>query len=148
MGPVPLTRAWISEVYALESQWGDVRWSLPQLESELTLDVSRFFVLLDEAEKEVKGYAGYWKVHDEAQVSNLCVAPKYRRQGLGRQLVECLLDRARVEKCQTMNLEVRAHNTAARALYASLGFREVGLRKNFYDNPKDDAVLMELFLNA
>lgn len=125
----------------LEAQSGDVRWTRAQVAQELNGSHSRLRVLI--LEGRFVGYGGYWKVADEAQISNIVITPEYRRIGLGCRLLDGLLKEASAEGCGRALLEVRASNAAAQGLYTSRGFKETGRRSNFYQNPTDDAVLME-----
>ena len=137
----PLTTDAIDPVFAIEQEAGDARWSRSQFEKELTLPISRFFVLREGP--NILGYGGYWKVGDEAQITNLAVHPGARRQGMGNRLLEHLLSLARSETCRHATLEVRSHNEAALALYRKAGFALQGRRPGAYTQPPDDAILME-----
>ncbi len=88
----------------------------------------------------VAGYCIKWVVFNELQVQNVAVHPQHRGRGLGRFLVEEALDFGRVVGCSAAFLEVRGSNTNARRLYVSMGFREVGQRKNYYSRPREDAI--------
>ena len=90
------------------------------------------------------GYAGYRKALDEGDVMHVCVLPEYRRQGLALRLMEALILRAVEEGTARIFLEVRASNTAAIGLYKKIGFRETGIRKDYYRHPREDALIMEL----
>ena len=140
----PFTDQWVSAAAVLEATAGTVAWSRAQFERELTLPISRFFVLHEG--EELLGYAGYWKVADEAQITNLVVRPDYRRKGLAVRLLRHLLPLARAEGCRRSLLEVRSRNEAALALYAKIGFVASGKRPDAYDHPKEDALLMEMTL--
>jgi [ribosomal protein S18]-alanine N-acetyltransferase len=128
-------------VAAIEKTGGSAGWSRGQFEKELALPMSRFFVL--QQADNILGYGGFWKVEDEAQVTNLVVAPAERRQGRGRLLLQHLLEQARSEGCRRMTLEVRGQNEAALALYRQAGFIQQTRRARAYEKPADDAVLME-----
>ena len=132
---------WVNAATDLEKSAGDVGWSRIQFEKELLLPVSRFFVLT--VGRALAGYGGYWKVGDEAQITNLVIAMQNRRHGLGTQLIRFLLQNAEREGCRRCILEVRASNQAAQMLYRKAGFRDMGRRPGFYTNPTDDAILME-----
>ena len=105
----------------------------------------RFFVSLDE-QGEVTGYIGAQFVLDEGYIGNVAVTHAARRQGVGRALVEAMAAEAKQSGLAFLTLEVRFQNAAGRVLYENCGFEEVGLRRGYYDNPPDDAVLMTLFL--
>lgn len=90
------------------------------------------------------GYCGLWGVAGEGQIYNVAVAEEYRSLGIGRALLSALLRRGRAAGLTAFTLEVRQSNEAAIGLYESLGFVCVGVRKNFYRLPKEDAVIMWL----
>ena len=91
----------------------------------------------------VVAYGGMLFVLDEGQITNIATHPEYRREGLGRMIVEALEREARTLGLSELFLEVREQNVAARKLYLSCGWEEIGLRKNFYSKPTDNAVLMK-----
>ncbi|MEM9157228.1 MAG: ribosomal protein S18-alanine N-acetyltransferase [Cyanobacteria bacterium J06642_2] len=88
------------------------------------------------------GFAGLWALGAEAHVITLGVHPDYRRQGMGRALVEALLQEAILQGLEWATLEVRASNVAARQLYQSLGFTQLGERLHYYTNPIEDALVL------
>ena len=85
---------------------------------------------------------------DEGYITNVAVSPDCRRQGVGRALIAALTAAARTQRLAFVTLEVRASNAPAIALYEGAGFVRVGVRKNFYAAPTEDAVLMTLYLQA
>lgn len=90
----------------------------------------------------VVGWGGIWCVADEAEIASVCVDPAYRRLGGGTKLLQTLLRQARLSGAQNVYLEVRASNQAAQKLYRCAGFECIGVRKRYYTNPLEDAVLM------
>lgn len=88
------------------------------------------------------GWGGIWCVADEAEIASVCVDPAYRRLGGGTKLLQTLLMQARLSGAQNVYLEVRASNRAAQGLYRCAGFECIGVRKRYYTNPLEDAVLM------
>jgi [ribosomal protein S18]-alanine N-acetyltransferase len=144
---VPFALEYVEAVSQLEARAGDAGWSRAQFEQELMLALSRFFVMTGgsdtSARERVIGYGGYWQVAGEAQITNLVIHPDHRRRHLGAELLAFLIKDARRRACHSCRLEVRAANRAARALYAREGFGETSRRLGFYQNPPDDAVLME-----
>ncbi len=94
----------------------------------------------------VAGYAGFSYVLDEGYVGNVAVDPCWQRQGVGGDLVDAMIRKARQLGLAFLTLEVRRGNAPARALYESRGFREVGVRKNYYEKPVEDAILMTVWL--
>ena len=96
----------------------------------------------------ILGYAILAAAAGEAHLLNVCVTPGVRRRGHGRALVRHMIDRAIGREARTLFLEVRPSNAAARRLYAGLGFREIGRRKNYYPAPdgREDATVLALSL--
>lgn len=106
----------------------------------------KLFLVCENDSGAVCGYVGMQTVLDEGYIGNVAVAPNARKQGVGRALIAALLSRAREARLSFLTLEVRKSNAAARALYSGCGFAEVGVRRDYYDAPKEDALLMTLYL--
>jgi len=105
-----------------------------------------FYVAEDE--DGVKGYAILQLIAPEAEIINIAVTPGARRLGIGHGLLEALLREAETQKIELIHLEVRENNQAARALYHAFGFQEIGLRKHYYQNPREHAILMRYQLRS
>ena len=88
------------------------------------------------------GFAGFWIMVDEAHITNIAVREHYRRQGVGELLLISMIDLATELKARIITLEVRASNTAAQSLYQKYGFTQVGLRRGYYTDNKEDGILM------
>ena len=144
---VPMTADHLDAVAALERICFSDPWSRQLLADELDNDLSAFLVALD-GEGEVAGYAGLQVVLDEGTVTNIAVRPDCRRRGVAGQLLEVFLNFARGNRLAFLTLEVRASNYDAIALYGSRGFRSAGRRKNYYEHPREDAVIMTLDLTG
>lgn len=99
-------------------------------------------LVVEGPEGGLAGYAAFWIVADEAELGDLAVRPERRRRGLGRALVEAVARAARDRGAETLFLQVRESNAAARALYREAGFRTVGRRSSYYRRPPEDAVLL------
>ena len=130
----------VSQIAALEAMCFSAPWSERSVESELANPLSLWIVAIDE--DTVVGYVGSQSVLGEADMMNLAVLPKYRRQGIGRGLVHELICQLRCNAVKSLTLEVRASNEGAIALYQELGFHQVGRRPNYYTNPKEDALIL------
>jgi len=115
-------------------------WSVTSIETELTSRLSLWFVAVEG--DTVVGYVGSQTVIDESDVMNIAVHPDYRRQGIGEALLETLADALREKGSRGLTLEARVSNTPAVSLYKKAGFLQVGLRKNYYRNPKEDALIL------
>ena len=109
-------------------------------------DPGRHLLLAARREGELAGYVGLEYVLDEGYITDVAVFPRFRRQGAARALLTELARRGRAMGLSFLTLEVRASNASALALYTSLGYRQAGLRRNFYRSPVEDAVLMTLWL--
>lgn len=92
--------------------------------------------------KNVVGYSGIYCFYEDGEITNVAVEPAYRRQKVGKQLLDKLQEEAKTLGVTRFFLEVRVSNTGAIELYKTLGFREDGIRKGFYENPKEDALIM------
>jgi ribosomal-protein-alanine N-acetyltransferase len=112
------------------------------------LDDPRVAFLIADAGGAVRGYVVAWFVLDEGEIGNLAVASETRRHGVGAQLLDGAIAAVRKSDVDTLYLEVRDSNAAARALYASRGFVEVGRRRDYYRRPKEDALVLRLDLAA
>ena len=130
----------VTQVAELEKLCFSDPWSENSIAHELTSDYSFWFVA--EENGVVAGYIGSQISFPEADVMNVAVRPDYRRRGIGEILVETLISHLKSMDCESLTLEVRASNEAAKALYEKLGFAQVGLRKNYYRNPKENALIL------
>ena len=138
---VPMTADHLDEVAELERVCFTTPWSRNMLAEELDNYLSAFLVALDDNDK-VAGYAGLQAVLDEGYITNVAVFPQYRRRGAAGKLLDVFLRFARANHLAFLTLEVRPSNAAAIALYTRFGFREAGRRRNYYDLPKEDALIL------
>lgn len=134
----------LPQIEELEKECFSLPWTWEQLLSQLPDDSHEF--LAAEEEGELLGYVGMMTVLDEGFISNVAVAPDHRRRGIGDLLITQLLERARIRELSFVTLEVREHNAPAIALYQKHGFAPVGLRKNYYQRPVENALLMTKYL--
>lgn len=95
---------------------------------------------------DVAGYCGMYSVADEGQITNIAVAERYRRNGIAAKMLGMMIEKAKKLALTVVSLEVRENNAPAMSLYESFGFKRVGYRKNYYKNPVEGAVLMDLVL--
>lgn len=140
---VPMEERHLDALAALEQICFSEPWTRAGLEVELANPAAVFAAA--ELSGETAGYAGMHRVLDECYMDNVAVFPRFRRRGAARALMEYLTARARESGARFLTLEARASNTAALALYASLGFRTAGRRRDFYRAPREDALLLTLF---
>lgn len=131
----------VSQVAALEAVCFRDPWSERSVASELTNPLSCWLVAVDG--ETVLGYIGSQTVLDESDVMNVAVHPDHRRKGIAQALVTALADALRERGSCKLTLEVRSSNASAISLYERLEFRQIGLRKNYYRNPKEDALILQ-----
>ncbi len=122
-------------------------WSESTFRGEIqNTSISFPLVVLRRPENQVVGYIIYWHIKDDVQVNNIAVHPEFRGRGIGEALMKHVLEKVRRAGVTFVNLEVRTSNASARSLYKKLGFEILGIRKGYYTNPKEDAIVMGLFL--
>ncbi len=134
----------IPRVEELERQSFSLPWTAKMLTDQLRGD-GRVF-LAAEVDGELIGYAGLWYVLDEGYITNVATAEGYRRSGVATALINEMIYRANGLKLLFLSLEVRESNYAAKSLYSGLGFKDVGKRPGYYEQPEEDAAIMTLFL--
>ena len=139
---IPMTNEHLDEVAALERECFSTPWSRNMLAEELENACSAFLVALDAADGSVVGYAGLLAIAGEGYITNVAVRPESRRGGVAGQLLDVFIRFAEGSGLAFLTLEVHAGNYPAIALYGSRGFRGVGRRKNYYEHPKEDAIIM------
>ena len=130
----------VSQIARLEAQCFSDPWSEKSVASELENPLSLWLVA--EENGQVFGYVGSQTVLDESDMMNVAVDPRFRRQGIARALIETLIAELAKMGSRCLRLEVRVSNENARALYERMGFLKLGLRKNYYHNPKEDALIL------
>lgn len=136
----PMEHSHIPQIAQLEKLCFSDPWSESSIASELSNPLSCWLVAVEG--EQVAGYIGSQTVMGETDMMNVAVAPDYRRQGVGEKLILTLVDILKAQGSHWLMLEVRQSNAPARALYEKLGFSEVGRRKNYYRNPKEDALIL------
>ncbi|MCL1807475.1 MAG: ribosomal protein S18-alanine N-acetyltransferase [Oscillospiraceae bacterium] len=138
----PLSPFDAAEMADLEKRCFSLPWSLQSIQFELQNPIARYFGVFDEG--RLAGYAGMQIILDEGYITNVATAPEARRRGIADALLKELLAVGIQRGLRFITLEVREGNAAARGLYEKHGFVSVGLRKDYYDQPKEDAVMMTL----
>ena len=131
----------ISQIAALEAACFSAPWSEDCLRYELTNALALWLVAVENG--EVVGYVGSQTVMGESDMMNIAVRPDYRRQGIAQKLLDELISQLKSADSCCLTLEVRASNESALKLYEKNGFLQVGLRKNYYINPKEDALILK-----
>ncbi len=127
----------LTQIAAIEAQVFTDAWSLASIRSSAESPATRIYAAVTETDR-VAGYCIVTQVLDTADLENIAVAPEFRRQGIAARL----LDAAFAGMDADIHLEVRASNAGAIALYRKYGFTECGIRRRYYENPREDAILM------
>ena len=140
----PMTADDLTVVMGIERASFTVPWTLSTFTGLLARDTTRLWVA--EVMGEVVGYAAVWMVADQAELGDLAVTESWRRCGVGRRLLETVLEGMVEAGIRELFLEVRVSNYAARRLYDEHGFREVGRRPGYYSKPKEDALVLRRLL--
>lgn len=130
----------VSQIAELERICFSDPWSERSIGAELKNRLSMWFVATEE--ETVLGYIGSQTVLDSSDVMNIAVHPDHRKKGIGEKLVLDLVHYLKEKDIKSLLLEVRVSNTAAINLYKKLGFQEIGRRRNYYHNPKEDAYIL------
>ena len=135
-----MTAAHVPQVAALEIRCFSDPWSEKSVASELDNELSLWLVALEG--DTVAGYVGSQTVMGESDMMNLAVHPDFRRRGIAGALVAALEEALKGRGSRCLTLEVRVSNAPARALYEKQGFAQVGIRRNYYRNPREDGLIL------
>ena len=133
----------LGAVTEIEEAVFSVPWTKEGFASALAMSGANYLVSVD-ASENIVGYCGYYSFFEEAEITNVAVAPVFRKQGYATAMLQELLRQAKSNFIEKVVLEVRFSNHNAIALYEKLGFQKLGLRKDFYEKPKEDAIIMLL----
>ncbi|MDG4658327.1 ribosomal protein S18-alanine N-acetyltransferase [Ectobacillus antri] len=131
----------IPAVAAIENLSFAIPWTPEAFERELTANEYAYYIVAEEA-NEVIGYCGMWLIVDESHITNIAIHPSCRGRKLGEQLLTYCMNQARLKGAKTMTLEVRVSNETAQNLYRKLGFLNGGIRKRYYTDNYEDALIM------
>ncbi|WP_406685898.1 ribosomal protein S18-alanine N-acetyltransferase [Rossellomorea vietnamensis] len=131
----------LNEVMEIENQSFSIPWSRDAFLNELEHNHLSTYLVAEDGEN-LAGYCGVWLVVDEAHITNVAVLPDYRGRGLGESLMRKIMDIAIEFGARVMTLEVRISNMPAQHLYRKLGFKDGGIRKRYYSDNQEDALVM------
>ena len=134
----------IDAIVRVENACFSTPWSIDAMKHEICENKLADFMIACDEEDNIVGYIGIWTLLDECQINKIAVIPEKRKNGIGKTILNHVLEFTRDIGVKNWYLEVRESNKAAQALYRSAGFSSVGTRKNYYINPVEDAVLMNL----
>ena len=130
----------IAQVAEIERQIFSIPWSEKAFRDSMESDNTIYIVAKEN--DNVAGYAGMYLSFEEGNITNVAVNPLSRRKGIGEKIVRDIINRAYEKGVRDVFLEVRETNSVAIALYEKIGFKEEGIRKNFYDKPRENALIM------
>ena len=138
----PMEKSDVDSVVLIEEKaYGQHHWSKDSFMSELSNELAKYFSAFNE-NGELIGYAGCWQILEEAHITTIAVLPQYRRKSLGEALLVTLLEQCYRDMIKYITLEVRVSNTAAITLYEKYGFKSLGVRKGYYQDNNEDALIM------
>lgn len=132
----------IDGVYELSKLCFTVPWTLDSISYEIENPLAKYVIAQDLSTKEVLGFAGVWIIAGEGDITNIAVNPSYRKQGIASNLLSKLFELCIENDCKDITLEVRASNIPAQSLYKKFNFKEEGLRKKYYSDNGEDAIIM------
>lgn len=131
----------IEQVYSIEESTFPNPWSKDAFTKEITFNKHSIYMVIEE-DTYILAYAGLWNIVGEGYITNIAVKEDRRGAGLGRKVTEALMSEGTKKGIKSFTLEVRISNKNAIRLYKKLGFEISGVRKNFYDKPREDAYIM------
>lgn len=131
----------IDDIVKIEQASFTSPWKRESFENELRLNKFALYIVVED-EHGVFGYCGVWIILDEAHITNIALLPKYRGKKIGEALLRKVMEIAKAKGAKTMTLEVRVSNHIAQSLYRKLGFQEGAIRKNYYEDNQEDAIVM------
>ena len=138
----PMKKEDIDDVIEVEkTAYGEHHWSKESFLSELSNDLAKYFSVFNEND-ELVAYCGSWHILEEAHITNIAVSADYRRKHIGEALLKTVIDECYKNGVKYITLEVRASNKAAIGLYEKYGFKSLGLRKGYYQDNNEDALIM------
>jgi len=142
---LPFDIKYIDDIYGIELDSFSIPWSKDSLEKDAIENKMSIYLVALEDEKVV-GYAGMWHVVTEGHITNVAVSPDFRRRGIADMLLTELTNIAVKKEMIGITLEVRMNNVAAQGLYLKHGYKVEGIRKNYYSDTKEDAIIMWKYL--
>ncbi|WP_077369648.1 ribosomal protein S18-alanine N-acetyltransferase [Anaerosalibacter sp. Marseille-P3206] len=136
-----MTEEHIDDVIEIEKISFTTPWSKDSFVVEITQNMLAKYVVA-EADGKIVGYGGIWLIIDEGHITNIAVHKDYRGLGIGKKIIEGLIDVCSVRNIRAMTLEVRKSNEVAKNLYKQYGFKEYGIRPKYYADDNEDAIIM------
>ncbi len=137
---VPMKEEHLQDVLHISNVSFPIAWSRESFEKELLNVFAKYFVAVKDG--RVLGYGGMWIIIDEAHITNIAVHPSYRGEGVGDNILKAMIAQCGAQRVTAMTLEVRSSNEPAKNLYKKYGFKEEGIRKAYYEDNHEDAIIM------
>lgn len=137
-----MTASDVEAVHAIEVESFPTPWTLDSFHFEMRENQFAHYVVAEDETGQLLGFCGMWIVIDSAQITNVAVTKKARGQGIGEGLMREAMKIARENNAEIMSLEVRVSNHIAQNLYRKLGFQDGGIRKGYYQDNQEDALVM------
>lgn len=132
----------IEQIMKIESvSFGNFFWTPEAFEAEIENSVGHYFIA-ENPKGEIIGYCGFWLIMEEAHITTIAVRPDSRKTGLGEMLLQKMLEKGYEKNVKWFTLEVRASNIAAQNLYYKYNFKSLGLRRKYYQDNDEDAMVM------
>lgn len=139
---LPMQKNQVEDVLKIETQaYGEHHWSKDSFYGELSNELAHYYSAYD-LSGNLLGYAGCWRIIDEAHITTIAVKPEYQRKKIGEALLNKILDDCYKHEIKYITLEVRISNEPAIKLYEKYGFKSLGTRKGYYQNNNEDALIM------
>ncbi len=132
----------IDQVLLIEEEAFTLPWTREAFEHEMSTNLYSYYLVAETEEKDIVGYCGMWIVMDESHITNVAVAERMRGHKIGEGLMREAIRVVKEQKVVLMTLEVRVSNIVAKNLYYKLGFQDGGIRKNYYTDTQEDALVM------
>lgn len=133
----------VDQIMEIESvSFGPYHWSAQAFNSEMNNKLGHYITAIDKNSQKVIGYCGFWLIFDEAHITTIAVHPDCRKNSIGELLLQNMLEIGYKNNAKWFTLEVRASNTSAQNLYYKYGFKSLGLRKKYYQDNEEDALIM------
>lgn len=132
----------LDQILEIEHTSFTVPWSREAFHNELVNNMFANYLVAETSEGRVIGYCGAWLIIDEAHITNIALLPNYRGKKIGEGLLKSMMQLAKLKNCYSMTLEVRVSNKVAQNLYRKLGFQDGGIRKQYYSDNGEDALVM------
>ena len=139
---VTMCEGHVPQIAALEAASFSAPWDEDSIRAELDNPLA-LWLAAEDGDGAVLGYVGSQTCFEDADILNVCVAPAARRQGIAAALMTELEARLAPKGAERITLEVRASNVPAIALYAKIGYAQVGIRRNYYEKPREDALILQ-----